>query len=91
MAVIKCNDTFLREVDELRDSGIKLEEAIKKASVFGIRADEVSLPTVDAYQERLIKIWKVIYRLRILVEKDAQDIDALAGALKAADDSSAMP
>ena len=46
---------------------------------------EHSLPTADAYQDRLFKIRNIMLLFGILVKKDAKDMDDLAARLKAAD------
>ncbi len=83
MAIIKLNDSFANEVKDFRDAG----EALDTENIYKITKGELSLPTVDAYLERLNKIWKVMIKLKFLVNKDAADIDALAGNLRTADGS----
>lgn len=81
MAKIKLNDSFAEEVDVFRSAGATLEPI----SVSGISAEDVSLPTVKAYQDRLYDIWGVMRKFYLLTKKDAADMDKLAATLKAAD------
>ena len=81
MAEIKLNDNFTSEVEAFRASAAALT-AVKASDV---AADGLSLPTVEAYQGYLKRIWIVINRFSLLLEKDAKDMDALAASLKAAD------
>lgn len=81
MAEIKLNESFTTEVAAFRAAG----EALDTVNVNSVSAGDISLPTVDAYQDRLFKIWKVIFKFELLTKKDAADMDALAASLKAAD------
>ena len=82
MAEIKLNDSFTAEVDAFRASG----ESLDTVNVYSVvSVGELSLPTVNAYQERLAKIWKLMLQFSVLKKKDAADMDALAATLKAAD------
>ncbi len=81
MAEIKLNNSFSAEVDAFRSAG----EGLNAVNISAISAGDVSLPTVDAYQERLFRIRNLIYMFSLLTKKDAADMDALADALRAAD------
>lgn len=81
MAEIKLNDGFTAEVEAFRSSG----EAIDTVSINSISTGDISLPTVEAYQERLFRIWRVMFKFYILTRKDAADMDKLTATLKAAD------
>lgn len=83
MAEIKLNDSFSAEVDAFRSAG----NGFDAVSVNSVSADGLSLPTVDAYQDRLFKIRNLIIKLKLLTRKDAGDMDALAAMLKATDAS----
>lgn len=80
MAEIKLNEGFSSEVEAFRASGEKLS-----ASASSIPTGELSLPTVDAYQDRFHSIWQIMIKFWALTKKDAADMDALAEKLKAAD------
>ncbi len=82
MAEIKLNDNFATEVNAFRAAGAALDQVSVNVSTEGL-----SLPTVDAYQERLHKIQALVIKFRLLTKKDADDMDALAASLKAADAS----
>lgn len=84
MAKIKLNDKFAAEVEEFRSSAVALDSS----SFTSINVGNLSLPTVDAYQDRLYKIRKLLIRFELLIKKDAKDMDELAAMLKAADGSS---
>ena len=81
MAEIKLTESFTEEVEAFRSAG----EEIDAASVLSVSNREFSLPTINAYQERLRKIWHVIVAFKMLTKKDAADMDALAARLKIAD------
>lgn len=81
MAEIKLNDSFAAEVDAFRASAGKLDTG----NVYSASTGELSLPAADAYQERLFRIRRLIIQFGILVKKDADDMDALAGRLRSAD------
>lgn len=81
MAEIKLNEGFKAEVDAFRSAG----EAINTVGLDSISAEGISLPTVEAYQDRLYKIWRVMLKFYFLTKKDAADMDKLAATLKAAD------
>lgn len=81
MAEIKLNDSFSEQVEAFRASGGNLD----KVSINSISSGELSLPTVDAYQERLFRIRTLIIKFELLTKKDASDMDALATCLKTAD------
>lgn len=83
MAEIKLNDAFLAEVAAFRAAGGE----ISTSSTASVSAGGLSLPTVDAYQQRLTKIADVMLRFQELVNKDAADMEALAAKLKATDAS----
>ena len=83
MAEIKLNDSFTAEVDAFRSAAAGLDAG----SISAAGAGGLSLPTVDAYQERLYRIQSLMFRLERLVRKDAADMDALAAKLKATDAS----
>lgn len=83
MAEIKLNDSFLTEVAAFRAAG----GGISTSSAASASAGGLSLPTVDAYQQRLTKIADVMLQFQELVKKDAADMEALAAKLKAADNS----
>ncbi len=83
MAEIKLNEGFAAEVDAFRSSGAGLDAV----SVNSVSAGGLSLPTVDAYQDRLFKIRTLMIKIELLVKKDAGDMDALAAMLKATDAS----
>ena len=83
MAEIKLNDSFSAEVDAFRSAGGELDAV----DVYAFSAGDLSLPTVDAYQERLFRIRDLIIKLEALTEKDAGDMDALAAMLRATDAS----
>lgn len=81
MAEIKLNEGFTAEVEAFRDSG----ERLNTSGVNSVSAEGLTLPTVDAYQDRLFGIWKVMFLFQLLTKKDAKDMDALAERLRAAD------
>lgn len=81
MAEIKLKDGFAAEVNAFRASG----NALDSVSVHSISEGDVVLPTIDEYQDRLFKIWTVIFKFKALTAKDAADLDALAVTLKTAD------
>lgn len=81
MAEIKLNDSFKAEVEAFRASGVELDNV----NAYSVSTTELSLPTVDAYQERLSKICKLCFEFSVLKKKDAADMDDLAARLKAAD------
>ena len=81
MAEIKLNDGFAAEVDAFRAPGAEFNTV----SINSISAGGLSLPTVEAYQNRLFEIWKLMVKFEVLTNKDAKDMDALAASLKAAD------
>ena len=83
MAEIKLNDSFSEEVNAFRAAG----EGINTDGMSSVSAGELSLPTVEEYKNRIHKIWGLMIRFQCLVKKDADDMDALAAALKAADAS----
>ena len=83
MAEIKLNDSFSAEVDAFRSAG----GGLGAVDVYAVSAGDLSLPTVDAYQERLFRIRDLIIKLKALTEKDAGDMDALATMLRATDAS----
>ena len=83
MAEIKLNEGFTAEVDAFRSAAGGLDTV----SVSSVSAGGLSLPTVDAYQERLFKIRTLMIKLELLIKKDAGDMDALAAMLKATDAS----
>lgn len=82
MAEIKLNDNFMVEVNAFRASG----EALDQESGSSVSTDYLSLPTVDAYQERLHRIWTLMIKFRLLTQKDAKDMDALATSLRTTDE-----
>lgn len=84
MTEIKLTDSFSSEVAAFRASA----EDLDSASLISISKGNLSLPTADAYMERLNEIWKMMIRFNLLVKKDADDMDALAAKLKAADTNS---
>ena len=83
MAEIKLNEGFTAEVDAFRSAAGGLDAV----SVSSVSTGGLSLPTVDAYQERLFKIRTLMIKLELLIKKDAGDMDALAAMLKATDAS----
>lgn len=83
MAEIKLNNNFIAEVSDFRASGEQLDQV----SVNSISVGELSLPTVDAYQDRLFKIRKLMIKFQLLTQKDAKDMAALADSLRTADAS----
>lgn len=83
MAEIKLNEGFAAEVEAFRTAGA----AIDTLSINSISTGELSLPTIDAYQDRLFKIRTLIIKFEALTRKDAKDMDELAASLKAADAS----
>lgn len=84
MAQITLNTKFSEEVNGFRSAAAELGAS----SYPTIDVGDLSLPTVDAYQDRLRQIWKTMVRFKLLVQKDANDMDDLAAMLKAADGSS---
>lgn len=84
MAEIKLNEGFKGEVEKFRASG---EELSNSVVINTISTGDLSLPTVDAYQDRLFKIRNIMLLFGILVKKDAKDMDDLAARLKAADNT----
>ena len=81
MAKIKLNEGFAAEVEAFRSAG----EAINKVVLDSVSTGDISLPTVEAYQDRLYRIWRVMLKFYFLTKKDAADMDKLAATLKAAD------
>lgn len=81
MAEIKLNEGFAAEVEAFRSAG----EAINKVVLDSVSAEGISLPTVEAYQDRLYRIWRIMLKFCFLTKKDAADMDKLAATLKAAD------
>ena len=81
MAEIKLNNSFTDEVNAFRASGGQLDQVSANAASGG----SLSLPTVDAYQNRLSKIRMLMVKFRLLTEKDAKDMDALAASLRTTD------
>ena len=84
MAEIKLNEGFMGEVEEFRSSGERLSNSVV---INTISTGDLSLPTVDAYQERLFRIRNTIVKLHVLVNKDAKDMEAIAARLKKADNT----
>lgn len=84
MAEIKLNDSFTAEVSAFRASGDQLDQV----SVNSVSVGDLSLPTVDAYQDRLFKIRTLMIKFQLLTQKDANDMDALAYSLRATDSGS---
>ena len=84
MAEIKLNDDFMTELAEFKASADELNrDEYSKARV----SEELSLPVVDAYRERITKLWEQVFRFKLLVEKDAADIKALTERLQTVDTS----
>lgn len=81
MAEIKLNDNFRAEVNAFRAAGGEIEQM----SVNAISLGDLSLPTVDAYLNRVHEIEMVLFIIQLLIEKDAKDMDALAESLRATD------
>ncbi len=81
MAEILLNDAFLTEVDAFRASGSELTTV----DTGSVSTGDLSLPTVDAYQDRLARIGKLMLSFQKLTAKDARDMDSIAAKLKAAD------
>lgn len=81
MAEIKLNDNFAAEVSAFRASGDQLD----LVSINSIHVDDLSLPTVEAYQDRLFKIRTLIIKFQLLTQKDANDMDELANSLRETD------
>ena len=81
MAEIKLNESFETQVAAFRASA----EELDTVSVNSISAGDLSLPTVDAFQDQLFKIRTVMIKFEQLTKKDAADMDAIAAKLKAAD------
>ena len=81
MAEIKLSNDFTNEVQAFRTSG----EQLSSAPIPIASAGELSLPTIDAYQERLVRIKSIISQFSQLTNKDAKDMDALATRLRTAD------
>ncbi len=84
MAEIKLNEGFKDEVEAFRSSGESLSNSVV---INTISAENLSLPTVDAYQERLFRIRNIMFLFSALVNKDAKDMDDLAARLKVADNT----
>lgn len=85
MAEIKLNDSFEAEVQAFRATG----EDLDSVNVGEISTSGLSLPTVNAYQERLYRIRVLVGYFMLLTKKDAKDMDELALRLKTADNESA--
>ncbi len=83
MAHILLNDLFSLQVAAFRASA----KGLDAASYFSASKEGLSLPTVDAYQERISRIWRIMVWSSALIKKDADDMDALADKLRAADNS----
>ena len=83
MAEIKLTTAFTAEVDSFRSAGARLSEV----NTYSTSKGELSLPTVDAYLERLHQIELTVLCLKLLTGKDAKDMDALAARLTQADNS----
>ena len=81
MAEIKLNENFAAQVDAFRTSAAGLDKVV----VNSVSADGLSLPTVDAFQDRLFKLRLLMVEFEQLTKKDAKDMDDLAAKLKAAD------
>ena len=81
MAEIKLNEGFTKQVESFRTAG----ENVDSVNVYSGSVSGLSLPTVDAYQDRLFRIQRIMILFRCLVKKDADDMDALSARLKAAD------
>ena len=81
MAEIKLNDGFSAQVEAFRAAGQNIDMNCANS----VSTEGLSLTTVEAYQDRLDKIWRVMTWFRLLIQKDAKDMDALAAKLKAAD------
>ena len=83
MAEIKLNEGFTAEVSAFRESADQLDVV----SVSSVSTGGLSLPTVDAYQDRLLRIKTLMIKFQALVQKDAKDMDALANSLRTTDAS----
>lgn len=83
MANILLNDLFSLEVATFRGSA----KGLDAPSYFSASTGDLSLPTIDAYKERLNRIWRIMVWTGAVVKKDADDMDAIAAKLKAADSS----
>ncbi len=84
MPEIKLNDAFQREVTALKSAGAGLNNTFESGDY---DSAELSLITVDAYKERMLKLFRLVRLYSNLVEKDASDIEGLVAQLKAADSS----
>ena len=84
MAEIKLNQSFTDEVEAFRTSSLDIQELVL---VNPISAGDLSLETVNAYQDRLHRIRGIMLQFRLLTQKDAKDMDDLATKLNAADHS----
>ncbi len=83
MANILLNDLFSLEVAAFRASA----KGLDASSYFSASTEGITLPTVDAYQERFFRIWRIMAWTEAVIKKDADDMDGLAAKLKAADSS----
>lgn len=83
MAQILLTDLFSLQVKAFRASANDLDAP----SYFSINEEGLSLPTVDAYHERISRIWRIMVWSGAVIKKDADDLDALADRLRAADNS----
>ncbi len=83
MAQIFLTDLFSLQVNAFRNSAKNLDAP----SYFSISEEGLSLPTADAYHERISRIWRLIVWSGAVIKKDADDMDALADKLKSADNS----
>ena len=81
MAEIKLNDNFATEVNAFRSAGAELDTV----KTYQISSSGLSLPAVSAFQDCLHNIGSAMYLFKLLTEKDAKDMEALAAKLKAAD------
>lgn len=84
MAEIKLNDSFETEVNAFRASGSELDSV----DIAGISTGVLNLPAVSNYQNRIIRIKTIMNYFMLLIEKDADDMDALALRLRTADNAS---
>lgn len=84
MAEIKLNDDFMNELAQFKASADELYERDYYKLHIG---DDLSLPVVDAYRKRISDLWLQVFRLKLLVKKDAADIEALTERLHSADRS----
>ena len=83
MSEIKLNDAFQHEVAAFMCAG----EGLNKDFSFGdLRFADLSLTTVDAYFERMEKLFRLVGLYANLVGKDVKDMNELAAQLKAADE-----